>query len=176
MRGNRMLGSTLVEKNLVPVEKLEAANDKLLEHIQAGDYKRAAILNILVFEMNAVQEEAVIEAAVEEQGIGLIDLRNYPIKKFSQFNTDLNLSWVTWTLPFDRVEDFTMVATCYHLSKPVIKFWEEKLGGKILWYTTSIRSLMASLEKLEAEAAHAAQEAAKAEKEKEKQAQQAASK
>lgn len=42
-----------------------------------------------------------------------------------------------------------MVASCYYMSAPVIKHWEDMLDGRVLWYGTSISSLSRALERIE---------------------------
>jgi len=150
MRSNRFLGSALIERNLLSVEQLEAANERLLANIQAGDLRAANLLNILLFEMKALEEQALIEKVVEENAVGLIDLNNFNMLKISnEMTVDRDLCWATYSLPFDKVEDFTFVATAYYLSKPAIKAWEEKLGGQVVWYVSTITSIFNALGRLE---------------------------
>jgi hypothetical protein len=42
-----------------------------------------------------------------------------------------------------------MLATCYYMSAPVIKYWEELLDGRLIWYGTTISSLSRALERIE---------------------------
>jgi hypothetical protein len=152
LRSNRFIGTTLVEKKLVTVEQLEEANEKLLEYIQKGDLRRANILHILLFEMQALSEDLYLDAVVEGQGVGLIDLHGCQFRKFLDLKADLTLCWATWTVPFDLVDDFYLIATVFYPSQPVVKFWEDKYagsGGHVQWYATSVRSLMGALERLE---------------------------
>ena len=150
MRSNRFLGSALIERNLLSVETLEAANEKLLENIQAGDLRSANLLNILLFEMKAFEEQALIDQIVEESNIGLIDLHNYNMLKIgNEVALDHDLCWATYTVPFDKVEEFTFLATAYYLSKPAIKAWEDAMSGRLVWYTSSITSIFNALGRLE---------------------------
>jgi hypothetical protein len=141
----------LVEKKLVTVEQLEAANEKLLENIQSGDLRRANILHILLFEMQVLNEDLYLESVVDQHGVGLIDLHGCQFRKFLDLKFDLTLCWATWTVPFDLVDDFYMIATAFYPSQPVVKFWEDKYkeNGHIQWYATSVRSLLGALERLE---------------------------
>lgn len=148
LRSNRFLGSALVERGIIKVEDLEAANEKLLESVQSGNMRAANLLNILIYELKSVDENALIEKVVEEEeGVGLIDLSNYDMGKFREMKVDIELCYATYTIPFDRVEDFTMVATAYYLSKPTIQYWEETIGGNIIWYLCSVGSIAEAIER-----------------------------
>jgi hypothetical protein len=150
LRSNRFLGTVLVEKKLVTVEQLEAANEKLLGHIQNNDLRRANILHILLFEMQIMNEDLYLEAVVEQHGLGLIDLHGCAFRKFADLKFDLAACWATWTVPFDIADDFYLLATAFYPSQPAVKFWQEKYAGSnLLWYATSVRSLQAALERLE---------------------------
>lgn len=161
LRSNRFLGSALVERGLVSVDDLELANEKFMEAIQASELKRASILSTLAFETKTLEEERLIEHLVEEECLGLIDLTHSKLRSLRPFNIDLSLCWATSTIPFDNVEDTYMVATCYWLSAPVVKHWEELLGGRVIWYGTSINSMTRALEEIEE--IHNAEDAAAAE-------------
>lgn len=147
LRSNRFLGSALLERNLIKVEHLEAANEKLLEHVQNGDMRAANLLNILLFDLKSIDENALIEAVAEDEAVGMIDLMNYDMAKFREINVDIELCYATYTVPFDRVEDFTMVATAYYLSKPTVQYWEETIGGNIIWYICSVASIANAIER-----------------------------
>jgi hypothetical protein len=60
MRANRLLGAQLVEQNLVRIEDLEAANERLLESLGGDEPRRKSLLGILAFKQNAVKEENVL--------------------------------------------------------------------------------------------------------------------
>ena len=149
LRSNRFLGTALVERGLVSGDDLESANEKFMEAIQASDLKRASILSALLFDTKALEEKALLELLVEEEGLGLIDLNYVNLPSLRSFNVDLSLCWVTSTIPFDKVENTYMVASCYGLSLPVIKHWEQLLDGPIIWYGTSISSMASALERIE---------------------------
>lgn len=114
LRSNRFLGSALVERGLVTSEDLEAANEKLLETIQSGDMRGASLLNILIYELKALDEAQLIDSLVEIDEVSLVDLSNYDLARFRDYKLDRDLCWATYTIPFDRVEDFNMVATGYY--------------------------------------------------------------
>ncbi len=155
LRSNRFLGSTLVNKNLIKVEDLENANQKLLEIVQADNLKGASLLNILFFNLRTVEESAVINSVLDEHHLGLIDLANYDLSNTAPADVDVDLCWATWTVPFDRVDKFTFLATAYYLSQPSIKAWEDKIQGPIIWYVSSLSSISNAIQILEERAAQA---------------------
>ncbi len=161
LRSNRFLGSSLVDKGLLTVGDLEAANEKFMEAIQASDLKHASILTSLLYDLKVLDEAKLIEYLVEEYGLGLIDLSFVQMQSLRSMNVDLPLCWATSTIPFDKVEDTYMVATCYYMSAPVIKHWEEQLDGRVIWYGTSSASMTRGLERVEE--IHEAEDAAEAE-------------
>ena len=149
LRSNRFLGSALVDRGLVSVNDLELANEKFMEAVQSSELKRASILSTLLFETKALEEKALIEHLVEEEGIGLIDLSHIELRSLRPFNLDIALCWASSTIPFDKIENTYMLATCYRLSAPVIKYWEEFFDGRVIWYGTSTTSMSRALERLE---------------------------
>jgi hypothetical protein len=153
MRANRLLGAALVEHNLVRIEDLEAANERLLEALAANDRRKTSVLAILAFEMKVVKEEDVLQHLVETEGIGLVDLHNYEMPDDLRKTVDLTDCWATWALPFDKEENFYFVATAHHLSPAVRSHWQKKLEGQILWYGTTLEVIADSLEKMETERA-----------------------
>jgi hypothetical protein len=151
MRVNRLLGAALVEHNLVKIENLEAANERLLEAVAAGDRRKTSVLAILAHEMKVVKEEDVLQHLLETEGIGLVDLHNYEMPDDLRKSVDTADCWATWTLPFDHEENFYFVATAHHLSPAVRAHWQKKLGGQILWYGTTLEVIADSLEKIDSE-------------------------
>jgi hypothetical protein len=149
LRSNRFLGSALVDRGLVSMSELEGANEKFMEAIQASELKRASILNTLLFESKALSEADLFEHLVDEEGLGLVDLDFVELRSLRPFNIDLSLCWVTSTIPFDKVEDTYMLASCYYLSAPVVKHWEESLDGRVIWYGTSTTSVTRALERIQ---------------------------
>jgi hypothetical protein len=108
-------------------------------------------MNILVFDLKALDEAALIDSLMEQDDVSLIDLGNYDLAKFREMRVNTDLCWATFTIPFDRVEDFYMVATGYYLSEPAKQFWAEQLEGKIIWYVASIASIAEALERAASE-------------------------
>jgi len=164
LRSNRFIGSALVDRGLISTDDLESANEKFMEAIQASELKRASILSTLLFETKALDEQALLEHLVEEEMLGLVDLNHIDLRSLRPFNVDLSLCWATSTIPFDKAEETYMVATCYKLSAPVIKYWEEHLGGRVIWFGTSTSSMTRALERIEE--IHDAEDEAAAEDEK----------
>ncbi len=138
IRANRLLGAALVEHNLIAVEDLEAANDKLLEMTSSDSIRQRTVLGILVHDLKVLGEEDLLQHLVESAGIGLVDLRDYDVPEEANKLLDLEAAWATWTVPFDREGEFTLVATAYYLSPAVRSFWEKQLNGPILWYGTTL--------------------------------------
>lgn len=148
MRANRLLGAQLVEQNLVKIEDLETANEKFIEVVSSRDNRQTTILGILAFDMKVLKEDDVLHHLVESEGLGLVDLRDYEVPDDSKKNLDLDACWATWSVPFDREEEFFFVATAYYLSPAVRAYWEKELGGPILWFGATLDGIAEYLEKL----------------------------
>ncbi|HAV12331.1 MAG TPA: hypothetical protein DCX06_02380 [Opitutae bacterium] len=148
LRGNRFLGSSLVDKGLLTMNDLESANEKFMGAIQQGDMKHASILTSLIYDLKVLDENKLIDYIVEEYELGLIDLSFIELKSLRPMEVNIDLCWATSTVPFDKIEDTYMMATCYYMSAPVIKYWEEALDGKVIWYATSCQSFTRALEKI----------------------------
>lgn len=153
MRANRLLGAQLVEHNLVKIEDLEIANEKFIEIVSAEQPRQSTILGILAYDMKVIREDDVLHHIVETDGVGLVDLRDYEVPDESRKDLDLAACWATWSVPFDREEEFTFVATAYYLSPAVRSYWEKQLGGPILWFGTTLETIADYLEKQAAESA-----------------------
>lgn len=149
LRSNRFLGSALVDKGLVASADLESANGKFMEAIQSADLKRASILSTLLFELKSLDESRLLEYLVDEERLGLVDLDFLELDSLRPMNVDISLCWASSTVPFDHVEGTYMLASCYYMSAPVVKHWEDLLDGRVLWYGTSTASLSRALERIE---------------------------
>lgn len=148
MRANRLLGAQLVEHNLVKIEDLEAANEKLIE-LASGDVPRQiTVLGILAYDMKVVREDDVLHHIVENEGVGLVDLADYDVPDDVKKNVDIGACWATWSVPFDREEDFWFIATAYYLSPAVRAHWEKALKGHILWFGATLEAIGDYIEKL----------------------------
>lgn len=158
MRANRLLGATLVEKQLVSIDELDGANERLLELMSSSgdDIKKVSLLSILLIEKQCLSEQKLLTHLVEEEGLGIIDIRNFELPDELKDLIQPDECWSTWTVPFDSVEDTVYLASAYYLSPVVREFWEEKLTGKIVWYASSMESISDFLEIVEANKAKAA--------------------
>jgi len=148
MRGNRLLGASLVEANLVNVDNLENANEKLLELIAGGTPRQCTLLGVLVYDLKVLKEEDVLQYCADEHNIGLINLSNYEGAEEVRVGLSLAACWATWTLPFDREEDFTLIATAHYLSPAIRTYWEKQAGGPVIWYATTLEDIAEALERL----------------------------
>lgn len=155
MRANRMLGAALVEHNLVKVEDLEKANEKLFQIIASQNVRQSTLLGVLAFDMNVVKEEDVLAHVVDHEEVGLIDLRTYDVSEDLRKTVDVGSCWATWAVPFDKEDDFYSVATAYYLSGASRKHWEKTLDGPIIWYATTLEMIADYLEKIESDRAAA---------------------
>ena len=151
MRANRTLGSALMELNLVKIQDMEQASEKLLEMVAQNQLRQSTILAILAFDLKVLREEDLLQHVVEVDGVGLVDLRDYDVPDESRKNLDMGACWATWSVPFDKEEDFFFVATAYYLSPAVRAFWEKQLGGAILWFGTTMEGIADYLERLQSE-------------------------
>ncbi len=119
MNANRRLGAALVDHNLVNIEDLEKANERMLEIVASNQPRQSTVLGILAYEMKVLKEDDVLAHLVESEGIGLVDLREYDVSEDLKKNMDRGAAWATWSVPFDQEEDFTFIATAYYLSPAV---------------------------------------------------------
>lgn len=151
MRSNRLLGSALIEHSLVKFEDLETANERLLEIAATGDMRRSSVLNILAYETKVLREEDLLHHVVDDHGVGVIDLRAYEVPEDVKKGLDLGACWATWSVPFDKEEDFHFVATAYYLSPAVRAHWEKTLGGQIIWQATTMEIIADFLDRMAVE-------------------------
>ena len=93
MRANRLLGAALVEHNLIKIEDLEQASQKLLELVSSDQPRSCTILGILAFDMKVLKEDDVLHHLVEAEGLGLVDLREYEIPDEVKRHADLDACW-----------------------------------------------------------------------------------
>jgi hypothetical protein len=148
MRANRLLGAGLVEHNLVKIEDLEKANERLLEIIASNQPRQATVLGVLAYELRVIREEDVLQHLVETEGLGLIDLRGYEPPDDTKKGLDLDACWATWSVPFDQEEDFTFIASAYYLSPAVRTYWEKKFEGPLLWFGTTLEGIAEHMDRL----------------------------
>lgn len=148
MRANRLLGAGLVEHNLVKIEDLEKANERLLEIIATNQPRQATVLGVLAYEIKVIREEDVLQHLVESEGLGLVDLRGYEPPDEIRKGLDLDACWATWSVPFDQEEDFTFIASAYFFSPAVRSYWEKRFEGPILWFGTTLEGIAEHLDRL----------------------------
>lgn len=159
MRSNRLLGSALIEHSLVKFEDLEAANERLLEIAATGDMRRSSVLSILAYETKVLKEEDLLHHVVDDHGVGVIDLRGYEVPDEVKRDLDVGACWATWSVPFDKEEDFHFVATAYYLSPAVRSYWEKTLGGQIIWQATTMDIIADYLDRIVGDRNEAAKKA-----------------
>ncbi len=147
MRANRLLGANLVEHNLVKIEDLELANEKLIDVVSTEQPRQTTILGIMAYDLKVLKEDDVLHYVNENEGIGLVDLRDYDVPEEARKNLDVGACWATWSVPFDHEEEFTFIATAYYLSPAVRHYWEKQLSGPILWFGTTLEGIADYLEK-----------------------------
>ena len=81
VRSNRLLGASLVEKGLVSIDEINEASDRLAEFGSSdSNSMQVSLLSILVSEKQSISEDDLLELLVEDNGLGLVDVRNveYP--------------------------------------------------------------------------------------------------
>ena len=149
MRANRLLGANLVEQNLVKIEHLEAANERLLELLSNENPRHSTVLGVLAYEMKVVKEDDILHHLVEDSGLGLVDLRPYDVSEELKKTLDIGACWATWSVPFDKDEEFVFIATAYYMSPAVRTYWEKQFNGQILWYGATLEGIAEYLEKLQ---------------------------
>ena len=151
LRSNRSLGNNLVNHELITLDQLEEANNVLLDKIDAENTREASLLRILMWELDYLTEKDLIEFQVDKNESGLVDLGFYSFLHNMDELFTLEDCWSTWTVPFDHENGYFFLATAYHLSQPVVKYWEEKLEGRALWFVTELGGISTLLENAEQE-------------------------
>ncbi len=151
MRANRALGSSLVDHNLITIEALDAANERLLELTADEKNESVSLLHILVYEKQSLTEEQVLAYQVEEMGLGMVDLSGYDQPYDLRKKLDVGACQATWTVPFDVEEGIHFLVTAYYLSPAVRSYWERQLETPILWFITSMENISDFLRKLQME-------------------------
>jgi len=149
LRSNRFLGNNLVNHDLITLEQLEEANNVLLDKIDAENIHQASLLRILMWELDTLKEPDLVEFQVEKYDLGLVDLGFYSYLSEMEDIFTIDECWSTWTVPFDCENEFYFLATAYHMSQPVVKYWEEKLDGRVLWFVTEMGGISTLLENAE---------------------------
>jgi hypothetical protein len=148
MRANRLYGAALVEHNLVKIDDLEKANERLLELIAANLPRQATVLGVLAYELKVLREEDVLQHMTETEGLGLVDLRSYDPPDDIKKGLDMDACWATWSVPFDQEEDFMFIATAYYLSPAVRTYWEKRFNSPLLWFGTTLECIAEHLDRI----------------------------
>ena len=76
MRANRLLGPVLVERDLISLQDLERATERLLELTARGEPRECTLLGVLAHELKVVHEADLLRRCVDADGVGLVDLRD----------------------------------------------------------------------------------------------------
>jgi len=147
LRCNRFLGRELVSRGLISAADLNEANGKLLDYLEKG-FIRTSLLHILITETQKLDEAVWIDHLVKEEGLSLINLNQIPVRHFETRELDSEVCFATWSLPFDRIGNYTQVATNFYLSEPCRLYWKEAIEGPILWYATTVHSMAEALGRL----------------------------
>lgn len=151
MRANRALAASLVEHNLISLEVLESANERLLELMADENAESVSLLHILLNEKQALTEVQLLSYQIEEMGLGMVDLSNYDQPYDLRKRIDIGACYATWTVPFDVEEGMHFLASAYYLSPAARSYWERQLETPILWFVTSAENLDDFLRKLKLE-------------------------
>ncbi|MEX0326367.1 MAG: hypothetical protein AB3N33_09805 [Puniceicoccaceae bacterium] len=159
IKSNRVLGTRLVEADLVNVEEMDRANESFIEMARAKDIKRASLLRVLVYDMQSLKEESLLDYQLENYPVGAVMLENYKIDEELLEQESLELMRASWTLPIDKVNGRWFLATAYYMSDIVRDFWEERLEGRVSWYVSSLSQMEAVFESRAEQEAAAAVEA-----------------
>ena len=148
MRSNRLLGASLVEHNLIKIEMLEQANERLLELMAAAEDVPVSLLQVLVVEKKDITEQQILNYLSEEMGLGVVDLTNYDQPDEVRKRIDPGACFATWSVPFDVEEGVNFVASAFYLSPAVRSYWEGELTGPIQWYATTTDNISEFLARL----------------------------
>ncbi|MGB0370381.1 MAG: hypothetical protein ACPGN3_03465 [Opitutales bacterium] len=133
VKANRMLGSQLVELNLITYEALENANEKFLDALHASDSKNASLLRILLAETQELKEQDLIEEQVENHGLSPCSLEHIGFSPSDWEPELVDACYATRTIPVDKVEEVVFLASSCYLSRPVREFWTKLYGDTIVW-------------------------------------------
>jgi len=147
LRANRYLAAALLENRLITSDDVEKANAKLLGLLQSTTPHNLSVLTILIYDLQALDEDKLINRLVDQYKVGLVHLGHFKFEEAPLEGITIEECSATMSIPFDRIGNAVCIATCYYLSKPVIDYWQSKFDN-ILWYTTSVSSLTSAVEKI----------------------------
>jgi hypothetical protein len=154
IRGNRALGQHWCRVVFSRKVASTRPTPALSTTVRAGNLRAQGLLPILTHQLGALSENALLQYQAQECGTGLIDLHSYAMRQMP--GTDPAACWATWTLPIDEREGVHFLASAYYLSQPARAYWEQLLGGQIVWYAASQQVLIEGIERLEGQTKGAA--------------------
>lgn len=163
IKSNRVLGTRLVEAGLTSIDDMDKANEAFIGLARVDEIRRASLLRIMIYDHQSISEEKLLDYQLENCPVGAVMLDNYNLDEELYQDIPLELMRASWTFPIDRIGNRWFVATCYYLSDAVREFWEEKLGGRINWYVTTMSQLEKEFDRRAAADAQKAVLAAEAE-------------
>ena len=155
IKSNRVLGTRLVDAGLTNVEDMDKANEVFIELARAKDLNRASLLRVLVYDHQTLKEESLLDYQLEKYPVGAVMLENYNIPEEVPGSQSLELMRASWTIPYDFVNGRWFVASAYYMSDVVRLFWEERLGGRVNWYVSSMNQLQWAFDSLSSKDAEA---------------------
>ena len=156
LKANRSLGSQLAQARLVTIEHLDAANETFIARLREGIPRDASLLRILIYDLQVLNETALIGHVFENAHIGGFNLDAYQVQDEVMSGISMAECVATWTLPVDFWHGVTVLATAYHLSDFVRGFWKDRIDGPISWLVCPYSQLDSWFERKEAEEAEEA--------------------
>ncbi len=162
IKSNRVLGTRIVEAGLATIEDMDRANESFIELARAKDIRRASLLRIMVYDHQTLKEESLLDYQLEQYPVGAVMLEDFQINEEALAEIPLEVMRASWTMPIDRIGERWFLATAYYMSDSVRQHWEERLGGRITWYLSSLSQLESTFERLAGAEAAAAAEATEA--------------
>lgn len=150
LRSNRYFGASLVEHGLLAQANLETAFEQFNQDLHDAELSQVSILNLLMNDLGSLDEADLLAYQMDTVGLSLIDLDAVKLRPRRKVNVDLSLCWASLTLPFDRMDRSYLLATCYYLSEPVVRYWSELLQENVIWYVTTLDHLSRGITRLEA--------------------------
>lgn len=160
LKANRALGSRISDLAYVELDRLDEANEIFVGRMRQGELRQASLLRVLLFELQCLKEDQLIDYQLGTSNVGALPLRNYQVSENLLSTVVLDECIATWTVPVDLAGEVHCLATAYYLSDFVRQFWQKRLGSNLVWYVTPLADLDAFFEKrLEKAALDATEEA-----------------
>lgn len=141
LKANRALSSRLSDLAYVEFDRLDEAKEIFVSRMREGELRQASLLRVLLFELQCLDENQLIDFQLGASDVGALPLRGYQIAESLLTSFPLNECIATWTVPVDLMGDVHCLATAYYLSDFVRQFWREKLGSNLVWYITPLSEL-----------------------------------